>query len=117
MDDGIEWEDRLRAQMRNALKLGGENSEPPYPVEEDTEPEARTEPRQEVQAGKLGIREFRGLVVISGLHYNILDEATAHLDTFGELRLHSFKKEQLLALAEVATYAANHALTLAERAG
>ena len=90
-------------------------SEPPNPTEQDAEAQAAL--RREVKAGKLGISEYQRTVVIAGLNYKTDDEATAHLDTFGELRLHGFKKEQLLALAEVATYTAARAKPLPEQSG
>ena len=104
------------AQVEDVLRnYDGKHPEPPHPTEQDAQAEA--EPRQAVKAGKLGISEFQGTVVIAGLNYNTHDEATAHLDTFGQLRLHSLNKEQLLALAEVATYTAARAKPLPEQAG
>ena len=86
----------------------GCRDEPPDPTKQDAQAEA--EPGREVQAGKLEIdARTDGMVVIKGLNYSPDDPATASIDTFGEVHLHSFTKEQLLALAEVATYAAAHA--------
>ncbi len=77
----------------------------------------KAEPRQRVKSGKLEIHEFEGVLVIAGLSYTPDEGGTAVLDTFGSLRLHTFNREQLLALAEVATYTAARVDPLPDQAG
>ena len=104
------------AQLKDVPRnYGGRHYEPPYPTEQEAEAETAAKPRQDVQAGELDIREFNGMVVIRGLRS--YSGPSASLETNGLVHLHRFTKEQLLALAEVATYAAARAKDLPDQAG
>ncbi len=104
---------KIFTDARKHPELGAEPRQKTAPV---AVAELGAEPRQKVQAGKLTVQEFQGMVTIHGLNYTdgARDDATASLDTFGEVHLNSFKREHLLALAEVATYAAARAEPLPE---